>query len=398
MEKQISVPVANGITWVGVQDPGLRRFDVVMKTQYGSSYNSYIVKGEKKTALIDTVKDGFFAGSLERIKSVVDPAKIDVIVIQHTEPDHSGSISELLKAAPNAKIYCTRAAAANLPQIANEPVACEIVKDGEVLDLGGHTLRFILAPNLHWPDTMFTYDEKAAALFTCDAFGSHFSAPEILMSKTDYDMVSQARYYYDCIMSPFAPFVQKAVAAVKSLKIDLILPSHGPVLDKDPMKVVELYQQWAGERAHGTEKRAFIGYVSCYGYTKALADALGESLKKRGFVVVSEDISLIDPADFAERVYRSDAVAIGSPTVVADALPPVWNALAHVLVPLVRGKAAAAFGSYGWSGEAVASVEQRLTALGFKVVGTMRTKFRPDAAALAEAAALGDALADSVKR
>ena len=199
------VKIADGIHWVGALNPQLRRFDVVMETKFGTSYNSYLVQGEKKVALIDSVKDGFLSQSEALIRQLIDPAKIDYIIVQHTEPDHSGSIAQMLRLAPNARILCSKPASLYLPYIANVPLPLEPVKDGDTLDLGGRTLRFIQAPFLHWPDTMFTYDEKAGALFTCDAFGFHFAAEHILESRTDESFEEARRYYYDCIMSPLCP-------------------------------------------------------------------------------------------------------------------------------------------------------------------------------------------------
>lgn len=390
------VRVTEGIHWTGALNPELRRFDVVMQTEYGTSYNSYIVQGEEKTALIDTVKDGFLEESLRLIRQLADPGRIDYIILQHTEPDHSGSIAQLMALAPKARILCTKPASLYLPHIANRELPIDVVKDGDTVDLGGRVLRFISAPFLHWPDTMFTYDEKTGALFTCDAFGCHFAAEHVLESRTDDSFKRARRYYYDCIVSPFAAHVTKAIAHVRALglpALHCILPSHGPVLDRDPAGAVALYDEWAAETAPLSGDRAFIGYVSCYGYTRLMAEHMKAMLEARGLRVDMADLAEITPEQAAQRMLAADALLIGSPTVNADSLPPVWRALAEVSVPLVRGRVGAAFGSYGWSGEAVPMVEQRLAGLGYKVAGTARFRFRPDLAAQDDITVLAEKVA-----
>ncbi len=243
------VRIADGIFWAGALNPEMKRFDVIMETEFGSSYNSYVVLGEEKIALIDCVRDGYLEESLALIRQVADPEKIDCIVLQHTEPDHSGALAELMDIAKNARVYCSKAASLYLPHIAHRELPVTVVKDGDEIDLGGRKLRFISAPFLHWPDTIFTYDETTGSLFTCDVFGCHFASFHVLESLTDERFKGARRYYYDCIMAPFAPHVKKAVNTLKELdlKINAILPSHGPVLDKDPQEAIELYDRWSRE-------------------------------------------------------------------------------------------------------------------------------------------------------
>ncbi len=394
------VKIFDNIHWVGALNPELRRFDVIMETEFGTSYNSYLVRGTQKTALIDAVKDGFLPQTLKLLRQLIDPNEIDYIILQHTEPDHSGSIAELLALAPNARILCTKAASLYLPHIANRELPIDVVKDGDMLELGGRSLRFINAPFLHWPDTMFTYDDASGALFTCDAFGCHFASEHVLESLTDERFKQARRYYYDCIVSPFAPHVTRAIAHVNELnlpRISAILPSHGPVLDKEPMEAIALYDEWAKERPPLTGNRVFIGFVSAYCYTRRMGEALQKALEARGATVELVDFTELSAEQAAERIHLADAVAIGSPTINADALPPVWAALSHVAVPIVRGRAAAAFGSFGWSGEAVPMLEQRLTGLGFKMAGAVRARFKPDQEALDEMSVLADKLVAMLK-
>lgn len=390
------VKVKDGIYWVGAQNPELKRFDVVMETQYGTSYNAYLVQGTEKTALIDTVKQGFLQQSLSLVRQLTDPAKIDYIILQHTEPDHSGSIAELLAFAPNAKLLCSKPASLYLPHIANKELPLQVVKEGDTLPLGGRALRFISAPFLHWPDTLFTYDDATQALFTCDAFGCHFASEQILESKSDEAFKLARRYYYDCIVAPFAPHVLKAIAHVNELAlpgISAILPSHGPVLDKDPMGAIALYHEWAREYLEPSGNSVFIGYVSCYGYTRLMAEALYTGLREKGADVTLLDFTDCAPEEAAAKMHGARVLAIASPTVNADALPPVWAALSHLSVPLVRGRSAVAFGSYGWSGEAVPMLEQRLTSLGLRVLDTVKSRFLPNQEALDAISLLADKIA-----
>ncbi len=394
------VRIFDGVHWVGALNPELRRFDVIMETEYGTSYNAYIVQGESKTALIDTVKDGFFQKSLLLMLQLVDVSQLDYIILQHTEPDHSGSIAELAALAPNAQILCSKPASLYLPHIANRELNIKVVQEGDTLDLGGRELRFISAPFLHWPDTMFTYDSASGALFTCDAFGCHYAAENILESKTDETFKLARRYYYDCIVAPFAPFVTKAIAHVNELKlphIAAILPSHGPVLDKDPLSAIALYHEWARENAPLSGDTVFIGYVTCYGYTRLMAEKFRDRLLAKGAKVDMADFTSLTAAEAAARITAADIVAIGCPTVNADALPPVWEALAHVPVPLVRGRKAVVFGSFGWSGEAVPMLEQRLSGLAMKVLGTVKGRFCPDDATFAEMEQLAETVAAELK-
>ena len=211
-------------------------------------------------------------------------------------------------------------------------------------------------------------------------FGSHFAPFHVLESLTDKVFKGQRRYYYDCIMSPFASNVKKALETLKALnlRINAILPSHGPVLDKDPQEAISHYDRWS--RAYdspGGQKRVFIPYVSSYGYTAQLANIISDELTAQGCETDVVDIAELPSEEVTHRIHAADALALGSPTINQDALPPVWLALSHVSVPLVRGRKAIVFGSYGWSGEGV-PFRTAVTNLGFKVVGMLRVRFRPD--------------------
>ena len=369
------VKITEGIYWVGVQNPDLRVFDVIMRTEWGTSYNSYLVKGTEKTAVVDSVKDGFTDEQFERISAVCDIASIDYIICNHTEPDHSGGLKKLLEHAPNAVVLCSKPASVFLKNIINDRFECRIAEDGEKLELGGKTLRFISAPYLHWPDSMFTYVTEDAVLLSGDVFGFHFSAENVFDDLTPLsdDMAKSQKYYFDVIMGSFKNYVLDAVKKVRGLHIDVIGPSHGPVLRKNPWDAVDRYEQWASDLlAVNNPKKVYVGYVSCYGYTRVLAETIAGVAQKAGFDVEIEDVSKEDAAVCAAKIHKADAFAIGSPTLNRDALKPMWDVLTSLSTYIVKGKPAAVFGSFGWSGESIKYLSERLRAVGADVLGTCR--------------------------
>ncbi len=395
----LPVEITKGVYWVGVQNPLLRVFDVIMRTQWGTSYNSYLVKGNEKIAVVDTVKDGFSDEHIEKISGACDVSSIDYIICNHTEPDHSGGLLKLLKNAPNAVVVCSKPASVFLRNILNEKFECKIVEDGDTIELGGKTLKFISVPFLHWPDSMFTYITEDAVLLSGDVFGFHFSAENVFddLTPLSEQMAASQKYYFDVIMGPFKSHVLDAVKKTRALHIDVIGPSHGPVLRKDPWAAVDRYEQWASDYLKVNDpKKVYIGYVSCYGFTHQLAERIANVICEGGYDVEMEDVSEADTAACAAKIHAADAFVIGSPTVNRDALKPVWDVLTSVSMLIVKGKVAAAFGSFGWSGESIKFLSERLRALGADVVGTCSAKLRPDEKELAEAVRLGEAICSAL--
>jgi len=395
----LPVEIKKGISWVGAQHPDLRVFDVIMSTDWGTSYNSYLVQGSEKTALVDTVKEAFTDDLIERVSGVCDVASIDYIICNHTEPDHSGALKKMLELAPNAVVVCSKPASVFLRNILNCKFECRVVEDGDTIELGGKTLKFISAPFLHWPDSMFTYVVQDAVLLTGDVFGFHFASEKVFddLIEISDEMVISQKYYFDVIMGPFKNYVLKAVAKVRDLHIDIIGPSHGPVLRAAPWDAVDRYELWASDILHVNEvKKVYIGYVSCYGYTKMLADAIGEVVGTAGFDVEIEDMSVVDPSVCAAKIHASDAFAIGSPTLNRDALKPAWDVLTSISTYIVKGKTVAVFGSFGWSGEAVKYLAERLRCVGADIVGTCSARLKPDEKELEEARKLGKEICDAL--
>ncbi len=389
--------IAQGVWWVGALDPDLRIFDVVMQTQHGTSYNAYLVRG-KKTALIDMVKDGFSAQALQRVACVIDPSLIDYIVVNHAEPDHTGALRDFIGACPNAEILASRAGVGNLQNLFNQDgLRVRAVKPGENVDLGGMSLQFVEAPFLHWPDSMMTFCPEAGALFSCDVFGFHQPVPELFADESASELEAAKKYYFDVIFAPFKKYVLSAVQRVRALPVVSICPSHGPVYRRDPMAVVDQYERWAREdECARAKKLVYIGYVSAYGYTRALATALAEGVRSAGADVDLADIAA-QPDICAVQAMGADALLVGSPTLNRDVLPPVWTFLAHLSGITQREKRAGAFGSYGWSGEAVPMVEQRLASLGYKLQPMdVRCKLRPSAQDLENARQAGRVFAEAL--
>jgi len=397
----LPIEIVSGVYWVGVQNPNLRVFDVIMRTEWGTSYNSYLIKGTNKTAVVDAVKDGFADEQIEKIAGVCDPASIDYIICNHTEPDHSGGLNRLLEMAPNAVVVCSKPASIFLRSILNKKFECKIAEDGDTIALGGKTLRFISAPFLHWPDSIFTYITEDAVLLSGDVFGFHFSAENVFDDLTPLtnEMEASQKYYFDVIMGPFKTYVLDAVKKVRGLHLDVIGPSHGPVLRAAPWDAVDRYEKWALDVLQVNDpKKVYIGYVSCYGYTRMLAEAIAQTVQNGGYDVQIEDVSTTDAADCAERIHKADAFAIGSPTLNRDALKPVWDVLTSVCALTVKGKPAAVFGSFGWSGESIKFLSERLRALGCDVIGTCSAKLRPDEKETAEAQKLGESILSALAK
>lgn len=381
---------------VGILNPIMRIFDVVMATDYGTTYNSYIVRGEKKTALIETCHLTYFDRYAENIKSVCDFSEIDYIVLNHCEPDHSGALRKLLELCPNASIVVSRAGSIYLGGITNrKDLPLIIASDGDEIDLGGRSLRFLIAPFLHWPDSMFTYLESDKTLFPCDFLGSHYCEPHV----TDINIAYPAKYkdalayYYAAIFGPFAKYVRAGLSKIASLDFDTACTSHGPVLTRDGMLpyALEKYAEWS--REPDTAKPEIpVFYCSAYGNTALLAEAIAKGIReeKPDCDCATFDINEHDLSELSARLNRSVAFAVGSPTINGDAVAPVWNLLSHVDAINNKKKPVLVFGSYGWSGEAAANLSARLQGLKMSVYNEpVRTVFVPDEDDLSHAEAVG---------
>lgn len=393
-----TLQLKDGIFWTGVLDRDLKVFDIIMETEFGSTYNSYVVKGKEKTALIETAKVDFFDTYLEKIKEVTEIEKIDYLVVNHTEPDHAGSVAKLLELNPNLTVYGSNGAINFLKEIVNRSFPSHPVKDNETLDLGGKTLQFIMAPQLHWPDSMYTYVPEDEVLFTCDSFGAHYCHDGVLRStvtaEADYERA--LKYYFDCIIGPFRPFMLKALDKIQSLNLSMICPGHGPVLDCHLDEIQQTYRNWCTEKNPNCEKTVVIAYVSSYGYTKQMACAIAEGVQSGGAAAKLYDLSEDDTATLPEALRWADGILLGSPTILSDALKPVYDVTTMMFPVTHGGKKAGAFGSYGWSGEAVPNLTVRLQQLKMKTVEGLRVKFQPSEEEKEQCKAFGKSFAESL--
>lgn len=387
-----AIKAMDDLWWVGVEDHDLRVFDIVMHSDWGTSYNAYAVRGTEGVALFETVKEKFFDEYLQNLKEVCSLDEVKYIVVGHTEPDHSGSLEKLLELTPNATVVGSATAITFLKEIVNKPFASRAVKEGDTIDLGGRTLTFLSVPFLHWPDSMYTYIPEMKALFTVDSFGCHYADDRVFNDLIDGDFTEAYKYYFDCIMGPFKPFVLKALDKIKPLDIQFIGNGHGPVLRANIPHYLELYRQWATPVVvPADERRVAIAYVSAYGYTKQLAGVIADALAEGGVKHVElYDLVECDLETARAAVQSADGFLLGSPTLVGDALPPIYEMLVGLNPIIHKGKPAGAFGSYGWSGEAVPKLTAQMQAIGLALpVEGLKVRFKPSEAQLAEARQFG---------
>ena len=366
-----SLKLRENFYWVGIEDPGLRVFDIIMYTEYGTTYNSYVLKAGDKTILFETAKAKYFDDYLDKLKEITDISSIDYLVVDHTEPDHAGSVERLLDLNPHLKIVATGCAIGFLKEIVNRDFVSIPVKDNQTMTIGNKTLRFLIVPNLHWPDTMYTYIEEDQILVTCDSFGSHYSFPDVLVSKvTDHDAYMKAtKYYFDCIIGPFKPYMLKALNRVRQLDLSMICTGHGPVLDSGIPFLLDTYEEWCTVVNPNQKKTVVIPYVSAYGYTGQLAEKIAEGIRDSGEIDVrAYDLVTADQSKVLDELGFADGILFGTPTIVGEALKPIWDLTTSIFAGTHGGKLASAFGSYGWSGEGVPHILERLKQLRMRVV------------------------------
>ncbi len=358
------------VTWVGKVDWELKYFHGnEFSTRKGSSYNSYLVR-DKKTVLIDTVWQPFDKEFVTRLKQEIDLKDIDYIIANHGEVDHSGALPELLREIPNTPIYCTAKGAQILKGHYHEDWNFITVKTGDTLDLGENKLVFVEAPMLHWPDSMFTYMTGENILFSNDAFGQHYATESLYNDKVDNaELYSEALKYYANILTPFSALVTRKIKEVLgfNLPVSMICPSHGIIWKDNPAQIIEKYLQWADGYQ---ENQITIIYDTMWNATRKMAEAIAEGILA---VDKTTTVKLINAAkddknDIISEVFRSKAILVGSPTINNGYLHSIGGLLEMIKGLKFKGKSAAAFGSYGWSGEVVKQLTQELTNCGFKVV------------------------------
>jgi flavorubredoxin len=379
--------ISNGVQWMGAVDWNRRLFDSLIPLPDGTSYNAYLIQGSDKTALIDTV-DPAMADILKHQLATV--GKIDYLVSQHAEQDHSGTIPLVLEMYKEAIVLCSPKAKDLLLEHLEIPAErIKTVADGETVTLGNKTLRFIHTPWVHWPETMVTYLIEDRILFTCDFLGSHIAMSGLYAGDDPY-VIEAAKRYYAEIMMPFRKMIQGNLNKLREIDFDLIAPSHGPIYDH-PERIVSAYENWISDQVSNL---VVIPYISMHGSTETMVNYLVAALAERGIAVQKFELSTTDIGKLAMALVDAATVVIGTPTVHVGPHPSVFSAthLANALRPKL--KYAAIIGSYGWGTKAVEQISGLIPNLKVEVLGTVLCKGRPREGTFAELDALADTIRD----
>jgi anaerobic nitric oxide reductase flavorubredoxin len=392
------VKVLENIYWVGAVDWNIRHFHgFAYSTHRGTTYNAYLII-DKKIALVDTVKHSFAGEMIQRIKEIVDPSKIDYLIANHVESDHSGSIAKILELAPNATVVGTANCKEGLEKHYFGNWKFQTVKTGDTLNLGKRTLTFLEAPMLHWPDSMFTYLEQDALLLPNDGFGQHLATSKRFDDEVDQNVLMwEAAKYYANILWPFSTLVTRKIEQVQKLglKIDMIAPSHGVIWRKDPMKIVNAYLRWASGEA---KKKVLIVYDTMWESTEKMAKAMLEGISSEGVEVVLYRLPFSDNGDIIGELLETKGLLVGSATINNGVLPTVAPFLREMEGLRPRNKLAAAFGSYGWGGGATAAIEKSLKGAGMELAAPAITvKWVPDKTELQKCHEYGREFAKKIK-
>lgn len=392
--------ISNVVTWVGKIDWEIKRFHsnefIIDK---GSSYNSYLVR-DKKTVLIDTVWQPFAKEFVGNLKKEIDLRKIDYIIVNHSEMDHSGALLELMKEIPNTPIYCTENGAQILKAFYHEDWNFVKVKTGDILDLGKNKLIFIESRMLHWPDNMLTYLTGENILFSNDAFGQHYASKQMFNNKVDQcELYEEAIKYYANILAPYSILVVSKINELLALKlpIDMICPSHGVIWKDNPLQIVNKYSTWANKYQ---ENQVTIIYDTMWNCTRSMADSIAEGIREsnKDVVIKLYNSSLKDKTDIITEIFKSKAVLIGSATRNKGILSSISPILDIVKEMNFKNKKAASFGSYGWSGEGVKIITTELAKAGFEVINDgIRELWNPDELGLKRCRDYGKNIGDIIR-
>ena len=371
------VEIAKGVYDVGVNDWNIRDFHGY-STYQGTSYNAFLII-DKKIALIDTVKKDFSDQLLANINKIVDPKKIDYVISNHTEMDHSGGLPRVMhKIGENKPLYCSKMGAKNLARHFSQKWNYHPVGTGQELSLGARTLMFLETRMLHWPDSMFTYLKEDKILFASDGFGQHYAGHEKFDDQIGDEIMWHAKKYFANILLLYSPLVLKLLDTVTELglEIDMICPDHGIIWRKDPGKIITAYAKWANQES---EKKAVIVYDTMWQSTEQMAEAIASGLYKEGIKVRPMHLRKCHRSDIMTEVIDARAVIMGSPTLNNGPFPTISDFLTYMKGLKPINKIGAAFGSYGWSGEAVKLISKELEAMKFDLVEPgVKIQYVPD--------------------
>ncbi len=384
--------ISKNIFWVGVRDWNRRLFDALIPLPRGTTYNAYLVIGQSKKALIDTVNPGFEGELDEKIRQILDPVDLDYVVMNHAEPDHAGSIPFMMSVNSKAKLVTSNKGAKMAQTFYRVPESrIKVVADGETIDLGDKTLKFIEAPMLHWPETMFTYVPENRILFPCDFFGSHVA--EGLYDDEVEDLVVYAQRYYGEIMMPFSVMAKKALEKTTGLQINMIAPSHGPI-HRNVERILAHYRKWSNGE---TRQKAIIVYVTMWKSTEKMIQPIVETLASEGIETVTYNLAVSDIGDVAKDLVDARALVLGTPTVLAGAHPLAVYASYLVKALKPPTKYGVILSSYGWGGGAIKHVQDVLGPTKMEVVGAIEINGPPSEDDIKRVVELGRTLAKKIK-
>ncbi len=382
------VEIAKGIYDVGVNDWNIRDFHGY-STHLGTSYNAFLIM-DSKIALIDAVKKEFSDELIENISQIIDPRKIDVVVSNHTEMDHSGGLARIMhRVGEDKPLFCSKMGRKNLSLHYPQHFNYHAVENGETLSLGYHTLTFMETRMLHWPDSMFTYLNEEKILFSSDAFGQHYAGFEKFDDRMIDDIMPHAKKYFANILLPYAPLILKLVEQVTAMGLDIrmICPDHGILWRKDPGKIIDAYVRWSRQ---DTVRKAVIVYDTMWQSTEKMAHAIASGLSEQGVAVHPMHLRKWDRSDIMAEVLDARAVVVGSPTLNNGLFPTLGDFMTYMKGLKPKNKIGAAFGSYGWSGEAVKLLTQELDGMKFEMIDPgMKVQYVPDEKALAACFEMG---------
>lgn len=374
------VTLKEGIYWVGGIDWDIRNFHGYL-TQRGTTYNAYLIIDEKVT-LVDTVKHYLFEEMLERISTVIDPAKIDYIIANHVEMDHSGSLPRILEVAKNAEIYTSPNGEKGLKAHYKKNWNFHVMKSGESLNTGRYNLKFVQTPMVHWPDNMVTYLSEEKILFSNDAFGQHIASAERFDDEFPQDILrEEAAKYYANIVMPYGSQVQKTLESLKHLDIGMIAPSHGIIWRSHMPVILSEYRTWSNNES---ENKAAIVYDSMWGSTERIAYAVQNAFENKGIPTKLMNLKTNHISDIMTYVLTAKYICVGSPTINNNVLPTVAGFLSYLKGLSPKKRSALAFGSYGWSGQSVGQIEDALKECGLDIMEMVRLLYIPDVGQLQE--------------
>lgn len=366
-----AIKIRENIYWVGIRDPHLEIFDIVIPTKEGTTYNSYLVIGEKKKALIEANKALFTDKYIKRIEEVCPISEIDYIILNHTEPDHSGTLPAIIDINPNIEVIFSKTAKSFVNNIVNKEYNGRAVGDNDTIDLGGKTLKFFHTPFLHWPDTMFTYLVEEKILFPCDFLGAHFCPGEGIFNDEipkKENAIAAFKFYYKTIMRPYKEHILNAFKKLGGTEIDMICPSHGPILRENLDFYINFYKEQANRYyQYNLNKQITIAYASAYGNTKLLAERIKDGVEETGVIAKLFDTADTNISDIIDEIEISHGLLIGTATINAKAPKPIFNLFAELVALNVSNRKAGAFGSFGWSGEGIKMSEDILKTMRMKL-------------------------------